>query len=73
MSELTREQRHWRGVNRAARAVLIGFGFGGAGMLAAYLGLRFLGIIAAIGFVACWCYMVWAFVDVFKAWFLRRR
>jgi hypothetical protein len=69
--EPTRDERHWRGVRRSARAILAGFGFIGVAFLGDYLDSRLLGIGGEVGVVACWCYTVWAFVDVFKAWFLK--
>ena len=69
MGDLTRDERHWRGVNRMWRGVLLGFGFAGVAFLGDYLDSRSLGIIAALGVLACWCYVMWAMADVFKAWF----
>jgi hypothetical protein len=68
---LTREERHWRAVRRPTYAL---FGCGvavGLAFLGDYLGWFALELLARFTFIASWGYGAWAFMDAFKAWFLR--
>jgi hypothetical protein len=68
---LTVEERHWRGVRRSATAAGVGVACFVVGLLGDYLDWFPLTIAGRLGFIACWFWLMWAFLDVFRAWFLK--